>query len=517
MKIVTVRQMENIEASANADGLSYERMMHNAGQGVAEWVAEKLDMRRGVLGLVGSGNNGGDTLIALTQLTKQGVRTVAFLAKDRGDDPLLSDFVQQGGQVVDISHNENFDVFKAALQPRTVLLDGILGTGLRLPLRGELKKVMARVQEVVKSRPGALVVSVDCPSGMDCDTGEVSGETLRAAHTLCMAAIKQGLLKHPGREFAGQLHWIGIGIADISKYISSNLSALIGEDLVRDYLPDRPADGHKGTFGTCQVIAGTRPFIGAAFLSGKAAYRAGCGLVDIATLSFVQKSLAGSLVEAVWTILPEQKGGFAPEAAEILLKDIQNKDSLVIGPGFGLAKPTESFVHQLVQAIPDDYPVLIDADGLKLLSLLSRWWEHLPENTILTPHPGEMAVLTGLTVDEVQADRWEIASRYAQKWKATIILKGAGTVIATKGGRLYVNPISDPSLATAGSGDVLAGIIGGLLAQGCSHEEASVAGVWLHAQAGLEAKESLGTEISVTAVDILNYIPTVLHSLEKIY
>jgi NAD(P)H-hydrate epimerase len=283
--------------------------------------------------------------------------------------------------------------------------------------------------------------------------------------------------------------------------------------MVRDFLPERPSFGHKGTFGTCQIVAGTRAFTGAAYLAGKAGYRAGCGLVDIASLPIVHKCLAGTLVEAVWTILPEDSEGYAPLAAEILEGKLQHADSLILGPGFGLAESTKAFVYQLLERTPDKCPVLIDADGLKLLSRHERWWEKLPENAILTPHPGEMAVLTGLTVDEIQADRWGAASQFAQKWGVTLILKGAMTVVATGKGNLFINPISDPSLATAGSGDVLSGLIGGLLAQGVSPKAASIAGVWLHSQAGIMAGKRLGTATSVTAVDILDCIAEVIGSM----
>jgi ADP-dependent NAD(P)H-hydrate dehydratase / NAD(P)H-hydrate epimerase len=515
MKIVTVQQMQDIEKSADAGGLSYEQMMYNAGRGMADWLAENLDLRKGVVGLVGSGNNGGDTLIALTALSRQGGRTMAFLVKDRQDDPLLSAYSEQGGQVIDISQNENMDLLRSALQPGTVLLDGILGTGLRLPLRGGLQEVMTAIRKVVNDRPGVLVVAVDCPSGMDCDTGDVSGETLRADHTLCMAAIKQGLLKQPGRDHAGHLYRIGIGIGDIHEHISDSLPELVGEEFVRRYLPDRPADGHKGTFGTCQVIAGTRTFTGAAFLAGQAAYKAGCGLVDVATLGSVQNSLSASFPEAVWTLLPEMDWGYDPMGVGILEEKFQAADSLVIGPGFGVAESSQAFICHFFEKCPETCPVLVDADGLKLLSRLNQWWDQLPKNAILTPHPGEMAVLSGLTVGEIQADRWAVARRYAQMWDVILVLKGAETVIAAPDGNLFINPISDPALATAGSGDVLAGMIGGLLAQGCSPKAGSVAGVWLHSQAGLAAKKALGTDISVTAVDILNGIHVVFHEVKN--
>jgi len=466
MKIVSVDQMQAIEKSADAGGLSYEQMIHNAGQGIAEWVRHFLPLAGGVVGMVGSGNNGGDTLIALTALSQCGARTAAFLARDRGDDPLLGAYLDHGGQVIDIFDNENVDLFQAAIQPGTILLDGILGTGLRLPLRGSLSEVMGRIHDVVKNRPGACVVAVDCPSGMDCDTGEVSNVTLKAEHTLCMAAVKQGLLKTPGRDYAGQIQLIKIGIDDIDDHIAEKLPVMIDADLVRRLLPERPSSGYKGTFGTCQVIAGTKAFTGAAFLAGKAAYRTGSGLVEIASLEVVYQALSGRLIEAVWTVLPEKAGGYDPDGEKLLSGKFEKVDAMVIGPGFGMSDPTKVFIQCLLEDLPARMPVIFDADGLKLLSTLERWHECLPEQVILTPHPGEMAVMTGLSIDQIQTDRWGIAREYSQRWGVVLVLKGATTVVCLPDGTLFVNPVSDACLATAGSGDVLAGMIGGLLAQG---------------------------------------------------
>jgi NAD(P)H-hydrate epimerase len=319
--------------------------------------------------------------------------------------------------------------------------------------------------------------------------------------------MKQGLLKHPARAKAGELHPIDIGIGEISKYLPERLPEMITSEIVKRYLPERPYESHKGTFGTCFVVAGTQSYTGAAYLTGKAAYRAGCGLVHIATPASVHQSLAGHLPEAVWTILPEVDGGYGEKGIEKLVKTISGVDSLVIGPGWGLAQSNISFLKALLESIPREIPTVFDADGLKLLSQIPQWWQLLPANSILTPHPGEMSILTGLETSEIQSNRWEIAKKYAEKWGVCLLLKGAETVVADHEGSLWVNPISEPALATAGSGDVLSGLIGGLLAQGTFKNKATVASVWLHGQAGILAKAELGTDRCVTAVDILNSIP----------
>ncbi|MEA3326065.1 MAG: NAD(P)H-hydrate dehydratase [Chloroflexota bacterium] len=515
MKIVTIKQIQAIERSADSAGLSYSQMKRNAGEGIANWLAAHLPLRQGVIGLVGSGNNGADTLIALRKLAELGIRAIAFMVKSRGNDPLIDDLVDTGGCCVDISQGDIFDQLSAALVPGVVVLDGILGTGFRLPLRDELSARMGMIYDLIEHRSGTWIIAIDCPSGLDCDTGEVSEVTLHAEQTLCMAAIKQGLLKNPGRSFAGQLNLIDIGISDLNTHTSVNYPEMIDRARVVESLPERQNNGHKGTFGTCFVLAGTKPFTGAAYLTGKAAYRSGCGLVDIGTIDGVHRSLSGQLIEAVWTTLPSLEGAYDPGGVDALRSSVASADALVIGPGWGLHDYQEGFLRQLLPTIPDNLPTLFDADGLKLLSKIDSWWEKLPEKSILTPHPGEMSVLTGLENCVIQENRWEIAQRFAHRWNVLLILKGAISVIALPSGALFINPISDSALATAGSGDVLSGMIGGMLAQGWDISKASIVGTWMHARAGVTARKKLGTSFSVMATDILDEIPDVFAECER--
>lgn len=507
MKIVSVEQMQAIERSADAGGLSYATMMHKTGRGIADWVYQHIFEWQSVIGLVGSGNNGGDTIIALNCLAKHGIRTIAFLVKDRGNDPLLEEYRLNGGALVDLSGNRKLDIFQASLVPGTVVLDGILGTGLKLPLRGSLQIVMANIHKLLENRLDLLIIAVDCPSGVDCDTGEVSEVTISADHTLTMAAMKQGLLRHPARAYAGDFHYIGIGIDDLSKHVTADLPTMIDQDVICTNYPQRPDCGHKGTFGTCLVVAGSEPYIGAAYLTGTSAYRAGCGLVNMAAIKAVHHSLSGRLIEAVWTLLPDLSGAYDPQAVEILHRAMSTADAMVLGPGWGLSEQNAVFLEGVLRTTPKNLPTLFDADGLKLLSQLKCWWTLLPENSVLTPHPGEMSVLTGLEIDQIQSNRWEIARHYAELWNVVLVLKGAVTVVAAPGEDVHVNPISNAALATAGSGDVLSGVIGGLLAQDISAHAASILGVWIHSQAGVLAGKKLGTDLSVTALEILECLP----------
>ncbi len=506
MKVISVEEMRVVEKSADANGISYDRMMQNAGKGIADWLLKHLPLQKGAVGLVGSGNNGGDTLIALTELSHRGVRTIAFLVKQREKDPLVKTYLDSGGSVICMIDEHGLDYLKAALIPGAVLLDGILGTGVRLPIRGDLLDTMIELCQLVENRSKVIRIAVDCPSGVDCNTGEISEAVITADHTLCMAAIKQGLLKQPARSYAGTLHGIEIGISDETEQLGPGSPEMLDSSFVRENLPDRQDSGHKGSFGTCLVVAGSKPYTGAAFLTGKGAYRAGCGLVHVGTTKPVYESLSGQLIEAVWTVLPEFNDGYDPQGAKLLSDGISKADSIVIGPGWGLQDGNIDFLKNLLPMIPKETPALFDADGLKLLTRIDSWWTRIPVNTVLTPHPGEMSILTGLDIKEIQENRWEYVKEYARRWGIVLVLKGAVTVIASPDGQLFINPVSNSALATAGSGDVLSGVIGGLLAQHVPTVIAAASGVWVHAQGALAACEMRGEEASVTAKDILDKV-----------
>lgn len=277
-------------------------------------------------------------------------------------------------------------------------------------------------------------------------------------------------------------------------------------------LPPRPMEAHKGTFGTALVIGGSLSYTGAVLLAGKAAYRAGAGLVTMGVPASLHAALAGHFPEATWLLLPDWQGAIASRAAEMVQQNLERPTALVIGPGFGLAEETERFLDQLLdeEHLP---PAVIDADGLKLLGRLSDWSRRLPQPAVLTPHPGEMSVLTGLSTREIQDDRLNVASRFSREWGHVVVLKGAFTVIAAPDGQQAVIPVATPALARAGTGDVLAGLIGGLLAQGMDAYEAAIAGAWIHAHAGLYAEENLGSAASVLAGDVLAAVPEVLADL----
>jgi NAD(P)H-hydrate epimerase len=305
-------------------------------------------------------------------------------------------------------------------------------------------------------------------------------------------------------------------------------------------LPDRPLDSHKGTFGTALIAAGSVNYTGAAVLAGEAAYRAGAGLVQLAIPASIHAAIAGEFPEATWVLLPHSTGVIASGAAEVLAKNFERATALLIGPGLGSESTTREFIENILtgesasakrksmvrigfvheetksanEVKSDLPPLIIDADGLRLLAQIKDWHAKLPAPAILTPHPGEMSGLTDLSKEEIQEDRQSVAARFAKEWGHIVVLKGAFTVIASPDGRTTVIPVASPALARAGTGDVLAGLIVGLRAQGLDAYDAAVVGAWIHAQAGLYAADDLGTNTSVMAGDVLNSVSDVLSDLE---
>jgi NAD(P)H-hydrate epimerase len=523
MKFVSVAEMQAIEREADASGWSYAEMMAHAGRGLADAIQENFGYlaEDGALGLVGSGNNGGDTLVALAHLADEGWKTAAALLRPRpADDPLVARLQAAGGQIFFIDGTPEPAALETLLDEYGLLLDGVLGTGARLPLKPEL----ARPLEAVRRRLAEManppaVAAVDCPSGVDCDSGQAPAECLPADLTVTMAAIKRGLLAFPAYALAGEIELVGIGLPQDGEALAAWRAVrafTVDLEWARQALPPRPLDAHKGTFGTCLAVAGSVNYTGAALLAGQAAYRSGAGLVTLAVPASLHAALAGQFPEATWLPLPEYNGFIAAGGSSLVLDALERATALLLGPGFGLTDETGQFIDNLLEGMAaraKTLPLVIDADGLKLLARLPRWAERLPALAVLTPHPGEMSVLTGLSKDKIQAERLEVARRYSQTWGHVVVLKGAFTVIAAPDGETAVIPIATPALARAGTGDVLAGLIAGLRAQGVAPFPAAAAGAWIHAMAGLRAIDDVGNPASVLAGDVLRACIGVLSEL----
>ena len=515
MKLVTVTQMRAIEKESDANAVSYAELMENAGRGLAE-IVHALGQENGwdeVTGLVGSGNNGGDALVALAWLAEAGWSTHAYLVNRKKDDELIARYLSAGGEIYESAVDENDGALDAFLNQSDVLLDGLLGTGIKLPLKKEAAQVLEKINLTLSEMdPPIFVIAVDCPSGVDCDSGDVADETIPADLTVTMAAAKQGLLKLPAFEFIGELKVVDIGLPENLEIWNGLQTEAADWESVSALLPERTPASHKGTFGTAFVVAGSNSYTGAALLAGSAAYRVGAGLVTMAVPQPLHGTLAGHLLEAIWVLLPHENGFISETASDDVLQSLGRATALLVGPGLGDKFATRGFIEKLIPSV--QLPMVVDADGLRHLSQLNDWHTKLFVPAVLTPHPGEMSVLTGLSKEEIQSNREAVSMKYAKEWGHVVVLKGAFTIIASPDGRSTIIPVATPALARAGTGDVLAGLIVGLRAQGLDAYDAAVAGAFIHAQAGLFAADTMGETASVLARDVLDAIPDVLVELE---
>ncbi|MCH8994755.1 MAG: NAD(P)H-hydrate dehydratase [Chloroflexi bacterium] len=506
--------MQALEQRASAQGRPPSVLMEDAGLGVAQevWINLGAVPERKVVVLVGPGNNGGDGLVAARHLHDWGAKVIVLLLKERGkDDPNLQQFVERK-VAVQLAADGDLD---EALAGADAVIDALLGTGRSRPLDGVIADVLDRVGRARDAGPAtAKLFAVDLPTGVDGDTGAVDPHTLRADVTVALGCSKVGLHTLPGAEYPGQLEVVDIGLpADAVEALPVEL---LNARWVRERLPPRPAGANKGTFGRVLVVAGSKLYVGAARLAALGALRAGAGLVTVACPASVQPLIASGLTEATYLPLAEAGGFVAAEAAVEVARALGGYDALLLGPGLGQGAQQEGFVRQLLSSLTEDGPpVLIDADGLNSLAKLPRWWERVPARCVLTPHPGEYARLTCRSVAEIQADRLSAATAASSEWGQSVVLKGAYTVVAAPDGRAGVNPYANPALASAGTGDVLAGAVAAFMAQGLAPFEAACCGVYLHAAAAEGLRADLG-ESGLLAGDLLPELPRTLRGLRAV-
>ncbi len=489
--------------------------MENAGAAVAEEVSKILGAvsEKAILVLIGPGNNGGDGLVTARHLQEWGAKVTLFLFSERPpDDPNLKLAQERSINCIDATKETVLDKLAELLPSTSAVIDAIFGIGRIRPFHGTLKKALDVINQA--KGPGLRIITVDLPSGLNADTGAVDPSCLYADNTITLAFPKIGLFKSPGVERVGRITVADIGIP---AYLAEQATdELITADWVRSVLPQRPLNANKGTFGKVIVVAGSNNYIGAAYLACSSAMRVGTGLVTLAAASRIQSILAAKLTEATYLPLPESHPGIiSPGAAKLILQNLNGYNALLLGCGLGQSQPVIKFIEDLllrVRAVPS--PLILDADALNILARVPNWWQRLTGDAILTPHPGEMARLAGVTIDEVQSDRIDITKGLARKMNKTIVLKGACTVIVTPDGRTGISPVANPGLASAGTGDVLSGIIAGLVAQGLSFFDAAAAGVFLHGEAGEIVKSRLG-DAGMIASDLLPVLPLVIKQLKE--
>jgi NAD(P)H-hydrate epimerase len=523
VKLCTAAEMRALEEAAARAGRPPEALMEEAGLAVAQevWIELGAVPERKVAVLVGPGNNGGDGLVAARHLHDMGAHVVVvLLAKRAEDDANLKQLIERDIRILSLSKDAS--ALDEALAGAEAIVDAVLGTGRARPLEGALAAALDRVSRArTESVLAPRVFAVDLPTGIDCDTGAAAPHALRADVTIALGCSKVGLHTLPGAEYAGRVEVVDIGLPEDA--IDALPVELLNPRWVRERLPARPSGANKGTFGRVLVVAGSKRYAGAARLASLGALRSGAGLVTLACPAGVQPLVAPKASEITYLPLTNRDGAAAGTKADFVTGEgavdvaraLPGYDALLIGPGLGQGARQESFLRQLLFSLPEDGPpVLIDADGLNNLSKLPHWWKSAPEGRcVLTPHPGEQARLTRASIAEVQHDRLSSARNAARAWGQTVVLKGAYTVVAAPDGRAAVNPYANPALASAGTGDVLAGAIAGLLAQGLPPFEAACCGVYLHAAAAEGLRGDSG-DAGLLAGDLLPELPRTMRELK---
>lgn len=511
LPVVSPAEMRRIDRTAIAErGIPGKLLMERAGEAVAAAVRARAGVARVVL-LAGRGNNGGDALVAARELLAGGIPSlvILFASRDRlqGDAAAsLAELAAAGGEVREAGPGDA-GLIRESLAQADLAVDGIYGTGFRGRMEGAAACAAAELESA-----GVPVIAVDIPSGLDGETGRVSGPVIRAGLTVTMGLPKSGLIRGEGPEYCGRIEVADIGFPPDLLRTSPSPLALVDTAEVSGLFPLRRALSHKGDYGRLLVLAGSEGMSGAAVLAARAALRAGAGLVTLGVPGRIAPVVAASAPEVMVRPCPETPSGtLAPEALEALGAAAEGCSALVIGPGLGRHPGTAELVRRAAGAFPK--PVLLDADALNLLGAAPTILREAPAPRVLTPHPGEMARLLGLE-SLPRSNREEAARDFAAGYGAILVLKGAGTLIASPGGKLLVNPTGNPGMATAGAGDVLSGIIGAFLAGGMLPYNAAAAGVYIHGLSGDLAAQELG-EISLIASDLIERLPEAFRELRR--
>ena len=507
MKVVTAQEMRQIDQQTIEQvGIPGVVLMDHAGSAVVRTIGQHFPECQHIAIFVGKGNNGGDGLVVARQLAHAGQPIQIFLVSPQesfsGDALTNLQIVQNLDlPITPILSEDELEGAKSQITSADLIVDSIFGTGLRGGVHGFIGDVIECINET-----GKPVIAIDLPSGLAANTGLAEGACIQATYTVTIGLPKRGNLIHPGATFTGKLEVVDIGFPR-SVIDVQNIQVKWTQpfDAAR-MLPSRPTHSHKGTYGRVFVAAGSTGMTGAAALTSAGALRVGAGLVTLGAPKSLNPILEVKLTEVMTLPLPETtEGSLALEAKSHIIEAVErNRSVLAIGPGLSQNTETVALVHNLIRE--SDAPIVIDADGINALSKSNRILSSLSPQTVLTPHPGEMARLIGETVEALERDRIGIAQRFAETHNVTLVLKGVPTVVARGNGEVWINSTGNAGMATGGMGDVLTGLIAGLMAQKVSAFDAAVLGVYLHGLAGDLVADSIGMD-GLMAGDVLNSIP----------
>ena len=506
MRVLNASQMREADRRTIDDiGIPSLVLMENAGrQAVAAMEAMYSDLGDRQVGvLCGRGNNGGDGFVVARTLAQRGVDVSVFLigrvADVKGDARTNLEILGRLSiTVVEVADSQAWELHFSEVSDCNLIVDAIFGTGLNAPVSGLIESVIADI-----NTSGIAVVSIDVPSGLSADSHEPIGPAIEANLTVTLGAPKLPLVLPPAEMKAGDIVIADIGIpGDVLDAVDGPRIELLTRASMRELVTPRTADSHKGDYGRVLIVAGSCGKTGAAHLAAQGALRSGAGLVTVATPASCQAIVAGMGPEYMTEALREGVGGIDADEVERVVE--LARDVLAIGPGLGQSSSTQEFVRQLVDRATA--PLVVDADGLNAFANdPDRLTGREGRDVIITPHPGEMARLVGMSTDEVQASRLEIARNFAVAHHVYVVLKGHRTLIATPDEKVFINPTGNPGMATGGTGDVLTGMVAAWLAQLLDAEAACKLAVYLHGMAGDLAEADEG-EVAMTSADLAAHI-----------
>jgi NAD(P)H-hydrate epimerase len=512
MVVVTADEMRALDQWTIAHGTPGHVLMERAGRGALAVLRPLLRGRRGpVLVVCGRGNNGGDGFVMARLLRRAGRRAEVWLTappeRVQGDAArMLRAWRQGGGRIHPLLDADDVRAFAARLEKAAAVVDAIFGTGLRSAVREPAAGAIAAINAA-----DVPVLAVDVASGLSSDTGQALGAAVRASATATFGQRKIGQCLYPGLLYGGAVTVVDIGIPDAALAAVAPRGALLEAGAVGGWLRARPRDSHKGTFGHVVVLAGSRGKLGAALLAAEGVVRAGAGLITLVVPETLQPLAEGRVPEVMTHGLPDVGGAFAAAACTHVEATVEGRAAVVCGPGLGVGDGARALVRRVLERTTA--PVVLDADGLNAVAG-SQVLHHRQAPTVVTPHPGEMSRLAGVDTAAVQADRPGTARRFASEAGVICILKGARTIVAGPDGRLAICPTGNPGLASGGSGDVLAGVVGGLLAQGLPAFEAAALGSYVHGAAA-DAVAARQGEVGLLARDLLEAIPSAFAALRR--
>jgi len=517
MKLANAEEIRRLDRVAIEDyripGLL---LMESAGAGTVKVMVERFGDLTGrtVAIIAGPGNNGGDGLVIARHVLQRGGLPLVFLLtkpeKLKGEAAVNLEIV--GNLEIPLFMADDREKIKSltnCLPDCDLIVDAIFGTGLTRKPAGHY----AAAVEIINSSC-CPVISVDLPSGLNSDTGQLLGTGVRAMLTTTYGLAKPGLFLGHGPEHTGALEIIDIGLPPKALVYANLQTELLEAESIQNWLPPRPATSHKGSFGHLLVVAGSHGLSGAALLCARGAMRSGAGLVSLAAPERLQTIFATALPEAMTIPLPTSDAGqVTPNDLRSILTAARDKSAMVLGPGLGQDNGTGEVVAELYHQL--EIPLVVDADGLNLLAKRGTDLSDAPAPRILTPHPGEMSRLTGTSVARIQSDRLGTAREFATLHKIFLVLKGNGTVIASPEGKLAINVTGNPLLATGGSGDVLAGLLGGLLSQGLSPWESAALAIFVHGRAADRRLELDRISSGLLASELADQVPWVMAELRN--